>query len=380
MINKIVFIFTWLIISVSQHNIAQNSRNVIDVQIDTIKYRLNKLNQKTTFEIYCNDEVIEIINRHLERRIKYYNNRKEKFVYYLEMFEKHLKENKIPLEIKYLPIVESMLDPKAVSRAGATGLWQFMFYTGLKNGLRNNSYVDERIDPVKSTMAACRYLTKLYEIYPDWNLALASYNAGPGNVRKAIRNSGGKSDYWEIRPFLPKETANYIPKFIATMYLIEYAKEYGVDFSRKHNSFSKIGRLAVKEKISLKHVADFLKFPLDSIRFLNPSYTHEIIPFQEDKKNYLTLPKEEIRKLLSNENNFYSYSKEEFNNSAKKLPEFYTRNSRIKYKVKYGDYLGKIAKKFGVKISDIKKWNKLDGDYIKENQRLIVYPKKIPRN
>ena len=132
MINKIVFIFTWLIISVSQHNIAQNSRNVIDVQIDTIKYRLNKLNQKTTFEIYCNDEVIEIINRHLERRIKYYNNRKEKFVYYLEMFEKHLKENKIPLEIKYLPIVESMLDPKAVSRAGATGLWQFMFYTGLK--------------------------------------------------------------------------------------------------------------------------------------------------------------------------------------------------------------------------------------------------------
>ena len=286
MINKIVFIFTWLIISVSQHNIAQNSRNVIDVQIDTIKYRLNKLNQKTTFEIYCNDEVIENINRHLERRIEYYNNRKEKFVYYLEMFEKHLKENKIPLEIKYLPIVESMLDPKAVSRAGATGLWQFMFYTGLKNGLRNNSYVDERIDPVKSTMAACRYLTKLYEIYPDWNLALASYNAGPGNVRKAIRNSGGKSDYWEIRPFLPKETANYIPKFIATMYLIEYAKEYGVDFSRKHNSFSKIGRLAVKEKISLKHVADFLKFPLDSIRFLNPSYTHEIIPFQEDKKNY----------------------------------------------------------------------------------------------
>ena len=145
---------------------------------------------------------------------------RDKINLYFPMFEEQLQNRKIPLELKYLPIIESRLDPEAVSRVGATGLWQLMFYTGLENGLKLNSYIDERMDPLKSTIAATKYLEKLYKIHSDWNLALASYNAGPRTISKAIKRSGGYKNYWNLRPFLPSETANYIPSFIATMYIL----------------------------------------------------------------------------------------------------------------------------------------------------------------
>ena len=198
-------------------------RNLMDYNFDsdTIKNRLARLDAKTPIDIYFTPEVEKRIKEYLKEMLGFYKDNIEKINYYLPLFEEHLQNNQIPTEIKYLPIIESRLDPTAVSKVGATGLWQFMFYTALENGLKMNSYVDERMDPLKSTIAATKYLQKLYKIHSDWNLDLASYNAGPRTISRAKKRSGGLTNYWNIRPFLPRETANYIPSFIATMYILE---------------------------------------------------------------------------------------------------------------------------------------------------------------
>ena len=196
---------------------------------DTIKNRLERLNAKTPIELYFTPSVEKTIKRYLNTRLEFYKKNIDKLNYYLPLFEEQLQNQKIPVEIKYLPIIESRLEPSAVSKVGATGLWQFMFYTALENGLTMNSYVDERMDPFKSSQAAAAYLNKLYRIHNDWNLVLASYNAGPRTISRAKKKSGGYINYWNMRPFLPSETANYFPSFIATMYIFEYASEHGID-------------------------------------------------------------------------------------------------------------------------------------------------------
>ena len=263
---------------------------------DTIANRLERLNAKTPFELYFTPEVEKKIKSYLKNRVVFYKKNADKINFYLPLFLEHLQNKNIPQEIKYLPLIESILDPTAVSKVGATGLWQLMFYTALENGLTINSYVDQRMDPLKSTIAATNYLEKLYKIHSDWNLVLASYNAGPRTISKAIKRSGGHTNYWNLRPFLPSETANYVPSFIATMYILEYAEEHGIDLSGERNSFVEIDTIMIKQKIAFKHISKFLDFPEDSIKKLNPSYIHHIVPGKN--KNSLVLPQKIVDKFI----------------------------------------------------------------------------------
>ena len=375
----VLVLFCLLVCSVYSQSVDTDVLiNESNFNSDTIKNRLERLNKKTPIELYFTPSVEKTIKRYLKTRVNFYKKNIQKINFYLPLFEEQLQNRKIPLEIKYLPIIESRLDPSAVSKVGATGLWQFMFYTALENGLTMNSYVDERMDPLKSTIAATLYLEKLYNIHNDWNLVLASYNAGPRTISRAKRKSGGYANYWNMRPFLPAETANYIPSFIATMYILEYAEEHGITLYKSKIPFLETEKIIVKEKIAFEHISSFFEYSTDSIIKLNPSYIHNIIP--GTSANELRLPSNLVDRFIQQEKEFYAFAKTEFDKMEKPLPDLYSIDSKLVYKVKYGEFLGKIARNFGVKVSDIKRWNNLKNDNIKENQKLIIFPKRIPKS
>jgi membrane-bound lytic murein transglycosylase D len=291
------------------------------------------------------------------------------------MFEEALDKEDIPLEVKYLAIVESALKPKARSRVGATGLWQFMFATGKEYGLDVSSYVDERRDPIKSTEAAAKYLARLYKIFGDWDLALASYNSGPGNVSKAIRRSGGYTNYWNIRPHLPRETAGYLPAFLATMYIFEYAEEHGFKPEKPLYQYVETDTIRVKQMITLDQVAEVTDVKIEELQYLNPSYKLDIIPFIKDENYTLRLPRHAIGPFAANEDKIYAFAKAEFDKREKPLPQFFENDTKVRYRVRSGDYLGKIARKYGVRVSQIKRWNGLRSNNLKIGQRLTIYPR-----
>ena len=347
---------------------------------DTIQERFKKLNQKTLIELYYSEEVEKKIIQQLTHKLKFYNKNKWNLELYLPLFHEKLSNEKLPVELKYLPVVESNLSPTAISKVGATGLWQLMFYTAVENGLVMNSYVDERMDPVKSTTAAVRYLKKLYDIHKDWDLAVASYNAGPRTISKATQRSGGYQNYWNIRPFLPKETANYIPSFFATIYVLEYAKEHGINIDNNSNYFFKTDSVLIKQRVSIHQISKVLNISEDKLTDLNPSYVHKIIPVVEGQENYIYIPDSLSSKFLESEQDIYELATREFELREKPLPSLFSINSKLVYKIKYGDFLGKIANRFGVTVSQIKKWNNLTTDQIRENQKIIIFPKKIPKN
>ncbi|GIS21237.1 MAG: hypothetical protein CM15mP121_0890 [Bacteroidota bacterium] len=375
LLNFCFFILFFQNIIFSQTHLEQHNLNK-----DTIKERFKKLNQKTLIELYYNEEVEKKIIQQLTHKLKFYNKRKRDLEFYLPLFHEKLSNEKLPVELKYLPVVESNLNPTATSKVGATGLWQLMFYTAVENGLVMNSYVDERMDPVKSTTAAVRYLKKLYDIHKEWNLAVASYNAGPRTISKAIQRSGGYQNYWNIRPFLPRETANYIPSFFATIYVLEYAKEHGINIDNNSNYFFKTDSVLIKQKVSMHQVSNALNISEDKLTDLNPSYVHKIIPVVEGQENYIYIPDSLSSKFLNSEQDIYELATREFELREKPLPSLFSINSKLVYKIKYGDFLGKIANRFGVTVSQIKKWNNLSSDQIKENQKIIIFPKKIPKN
>ena len=375
LLNFCFFILFSQNIIFSQTHLEQHNLNK-----DTIKERFKKLNQKTLIELYYNEEVEKKIIQQLTHKLKFYNKSKRDLEFYLPLFHEKLSNEKLPVELKYLPVIESNLNPTATSKVGATGLWQLMFYTAVENGLVMNSYVDERMDPVKSTTAAVRYLKKLYDIHKEWNLAVASYNAGPRTISKAIQRSGGYQNYWNIRPFLPKETANYIPSFFATIYVLEYAKEHGINIDNDSNYFFKTDSVLIKQKVSMHQVSKVLNISEDKLTDLNPSYAHKIIPVVEGQENYIYIPDSLSSKFLNSEQDIYELATREFELREKPLPSLFSINSKLVYKIKYGDFLGKIANRFGVTVSQIKKWNNLSSDQIKENQKIIIFPKKIPKN
>ena len=375
LLNFCFFILFFQNLIFSQTHLEQHNFNR-----DTIKERFKKLNQKTLIELYYNEEVEKKIIQQLTHKLKFYNNNKRDLEFYLPLFHEKLSNEKLPVELKYLPVVESNLNPTATSKVGATGLWQLMFYTAVENGLVMNSYVDERMDPVKSTTAAVRYLKKLYDIHKEWNLAVASYNAGPRTISKAIQRSGGYQNYWNIRPFLPRETANYIPSFFATIYVLEYAKEHGINIDNNSNYFFKTDSVLIKQKVSMHQVSKALNISEEKLTDLNPSYVHKIIPVVEGQKNYIYIPDTLSSKFLDSEEDIYELAAREFELREKPLPSLFSINSKLVYKIKYGDFLGKIANRFGVTVSQIKKWNNLSSDQIKENQKIIIFPKKIPKN
>ena len=251
-----------------------------------------------------------------------------------------------------------------------------MFPTGKQYGLDVSSYVDERSDPIFSTKAASKYLISLYNIYDDWDLALAAYNSGPGNVNKAIRRSGGYRNYWNIRMFLPRETAGYVPAFLATMYLFEYAEEHGLVRNKVQRPYFETDTIHVKQTISFEQISKLIGISVEELEVLNPSYKLNIIPKIEDKNYSLRLPIRYVGPFVNNEESIYAFAKKERDSLEKPLPELVTSQDKIRYRVRNGDYLGKIAERYGVGVSQIRRWNGLRGDNLRVGQRLSIYPRK----
>jgi membrane-bound lytic murein transglycosylase D len=348
-----------------------------ELSTELLKTRLQELNARTPFHVEYNASLESVIKGYLKNRRRTMARLIALSDYYFPMFEEELDRQGLPLEMKYLAVVESALNPRATSRVGATGLWQFMFATGKMFGLEVNSYVDERSDPLMATEAAAKYLNSLYESLGDWDLALAAYNSGPGNVAKAIRRSGGRRNYWNIRTHLPRETAGYVPAFLATMYIFEYAEEHGFKSNGPRYPYIVTDTIRVKKMISLEQVATVANLDLEELEFLNPSYKLGIIPVIKDENYVLRLPVEALGKFLNNEEAIYAYAAAEFNQREKPLPNLFEQSDRIRYRVRSGDYLGKIAQKYGVSVSKIKRWNGLKSNRLKIGQRLTIYPRKL---
>jgi membrane-bound lytic murein transglycosylase D len=358
-----------------------------ELSTELLKSRLAEMNAKSPFRIEYNESLENVIKSYLKYRKRSFERLMAISEYYFPLFEEAFAKENVPLEIKYLAVVESALNPKAVSRMGATGLWQFMYQTGKQYNLKIDSYVDERSDPLKATAAAAKYMSNMYTIFGDWELVLASYNSGPGNVSKAIRRSGGKQNYWNIRKHLPKETRGYVPAFLATMYLYEYHNEHGIRPDRALVQHFSTDTIMIKKQMSFKQISDLLDVPVPQLQLLNPSYKLNVIPFYGDEDHYLRLPKEKIAVFASNEDKMYAYvqheldlrenpyqnsratvSKEIINSNSQRI----TRTRTKYYKIRRGDNLGTIANKYDVKVSDIKKWNKLRSNTIAYGKSLKI--------
>jgi membrane-bound lytic murein transglycosylase D len=297
---------------------------------------------------------------------------------YFPMFEEALDKNNLPLELKYLAIVESALNPTAVSRMGATGIWQFMLGTGKMYNLKVNSYIDERRDPVKATYAACEYFKNMYEIYKDWLLVIAAYNCGPGNVNKAIVRSGGKTTFWEISQYLPRETRGYVPAFCAVTYLMHYTKEHNITAVPPVISFYEVDTVYVDQKVSFKDISTTLNIPLDMLQYLNPLYKRGVIPDGDDSY-VLRLPVNKITAYLNNCDKFCpplaDGSATYFAGDDGSLdPTMFVKSTIKKYHtVKKRETLASIAKKYHCAAGDIKRWNKMKGSKVYRGQKLMVY-------
>lgn len=332
---------------------------------EVYKERLTALNELTPLDLGYNEKVHKFIELYANRRRSMTSKVLGLSEYYFPMFEQVFDKYDIPYEMKYLAIVESALNPQARSRAGAVGLWQFMHATGKMHGLEVNSYFDERMDPWESTDAACRYLQSLHDRYDDWNLALAAYNSGPGNVNKAIRRSGGKRDYWAISPFLPKETRSYVPAFIAVNYVMNYASEHNIYPIEPNVTFFECDTVKVSERLKFDQIAAFTSLDVDEIAGLNPSYKRNLIP-KDGHRHNLVLPTTEIGVFLANEDSIYAHLKDTEQDYA-------AEEESIIYRVRRGDVLGKIAQNHHVSVSRLKEWNNLRGNTIYPGQKLTIY-------
>ena len=296
--------------------------------------------------------------------------------YYFPVFEDILSKYSLPLELKYMAIVESMLNPTATSRAGAKGIWQFMYATGRSYGLEITSYVDERMDVEKSMDAAARYLADAYRIFGDWALAMSSYNCGAGNVSKAIRRAGGSMDYWDIYPYLPRETRGYVPAFVGVMYAMTYHQEYGIE-PQDVGMPAATDTFEIRKNLHFRQISDVVGVPIEEIETLNPQYFNNIIP--GDNHSYiLRLPSSWTGAFLAAEpDSLYGYKRDsllssrvirDVQNSGSKAAQ-----GRIAYRVRSGDYLGKIAGRYGVSVSQLKRWNNLRSSNIRAGQTLYIY-------
>src|SRR5690554_3336240 len=347
-----------------------------ELSSELLKERLRLLDEKSVFNIEHNQAIENTIKSYIKNRKRSYERLAALSEYYFPLFEEKLAKYNIPLELKYLAIVESALNPRAVSRMGAGGLWQFMLPTGRAFNLNVDSYVDERYDPIKATEAACQYLLSLHKMYGDWDLALAAYNAGPGNVNKAIRRSGGMRNYWNIRKNLPRETQGYVPAFIATMYAFEYQKEHNIVPVKATIQRIETDTIYLKRKMSFKQISDFVDISVDEIRFMNPSYKLDIIPHSSEKANYVRLPIDRIGLFVSNEDKIYAYIDSEKDKYEKVIPfkeEALASRSGTRYHtIRKGENLGVIARKYGVSVNNLKKWNNIAGSNIQAGKKLKI--------
>ncbi len=323
--------------------------------------------------------------------IKMYSERKRDQVermiglseYYFPMFEEMLDKYDLPLELKYLPIIESALDPSATSRAGAMGLWQFMYGTAKLLNLEISSFVDERRDPVKSSDAAARYLKFLYDIYNDWHLAIAAYNCGPGNVNKAIRRSGGKTNYWEIYYLLPRETRGYVPLFIAATYVMNFYGEHNL-MPQIPAMPTNVDTIMVNQYLHFDQISATLNFDKEYLKALNPMYRRGVIPASDKKQYPLVLPHEKAYEFIEKDTTVFAYQRDVYfpNNTlvnpAESSSGYFTPSdvkgkTKIVYTVKSGDTVGGIAAKYRIRANDLTQWNNIRRNLIRVGQKLAIY-------
>jgi membrane-bound lytic murein transglycosylase D len=324
----------------------------------------------------------EVVRRYILRYVKHSPRQlaalQRKAEYYFPIFEDILAKHDLPYELCYMPVIESALNPQARSHMGATGLWQFMPATGKKYGLEINSLVDERMDPIQSTEAACLFLKNLYAIFQDWNLVIAAYNCGPGNVNKAIHRAGGKRDFWSIYPYLPSETRGYLPIFIAASYAMNYAEAHGICPATPLTTMAS-DTIVTTQRQHLKQIADNIDIPLAELRRLNPQYPRDIIP--GGKAYAICLPIEKAGLYIDKQDTILAYQAKELIHNRRDEIELlhrtsvnggYSINGVTYYKIKEGDTLGGIAKKFRVSVKQLKAWYGLKSDMIRAGKTLKI--------
>jgi membrane-bound lytic murein transglycosylase D len=377
--NTLDYLLNSWVVQRSKNSNCQSTPDFNIVSDSIYKIRLSKM--PCLMEMPYNASVrsfIDLYTVRKRRQVEYMLGMSE---YYFPIFEQVLGANNLPYELKYLSIIESALNTTAVSRMGAAGLWQLMIATGRMYGLEINSLVDERLSPIKATNAAAHFLKDLYSIYGDWNLVIASYNCGPGNVNKAIRRSGGKRDFWTIYPYLPKETRNYVPVFIAANYSLHYASQHNL-CAAVVNMPAITDTVMIHQRIHLEQVAVILNLPIEEVRLLNPQYRKDIIP-GNIKPYSLCLPLNYANVFISKFNDVITYKADSLVNNRRSEIEIIqnasvspeTRGGSDKviyYKVKSGQNLGAIAARYGVSVTKLKKWNHISGSKIKPGQRLKI--------
>ena len=330
-------------------------------------------------ELPYNERVRAFILRYVKRSPKQVARMMRMSEYYFPLFEEALGRYGLPYELKYLPVIESALNPMARSHAGAAGLWQFMPGTGKLFGLEVNSLVDERMDPIKSTEAACRFLSSMYNVFHDWNLVIAAYNCGSGNVNKAIRRAGGKRDFWSIYPYLPRETRNYVPIFIAANYAMNYGQEHGICKAPIEDKAMVTDTIRTTQRMHLHQVSANLGIGMDELRRLNPQYSRDILP--GGTAYTLVLPTEKIGPFIDMQDSILAYKADSLINNRRAEIDMakvmsvngaYRVNGVTYYTIRKGDTLGGIAKKFHCSVNQIKQWNGLKNDMIREGKKLKI--------
>lgn len=333
-----------------------------------IAEKLTRLNRHSPFEFVLNDVT--------ETYIKMYTQRKSTTStilalgeLYFPIFEGILAEYGLPHQLKYLAVVESALQAKARSYASATGLWQFMPTTGKQYGLRVNSLIDERSDPIKATHAACRYLKNLYDIFGSWDLALSAYNSGPATINRAIRLSGGKRNFWEIYDYLPRETKGYVPAFIAVNFIMNYYEDYGINLGSPEFTHCDIEQIELNENANLSEIAQSIDEPLSVLRFLNPALKTNSIPAGSSPYT-LILPKDKKELFALRRENISLSIIETKSSTPKKGKKTSVKTGR--HTVRRGETLYSISRKYNCSVDDLKRWNKFKGSKLSPGQRLVV--------
>jgi len=293
--------------------------------------------------------------------------------FYFPIIDEILRSSNLPKELKYLPIIESALNPQAVSRAHAVGLWQFMRGTGKENGLLISNYVDQRRGLIESTIAASKYLKLLYHMYNDWQLTLAAYNCGPGNVNKAIRRAGGKRDFWEIYRYLPRETRGYVPAFIGAAYALNYYKEHNIGPIPTTLPLQ-TDTIFIYKNLHLGQVAGILGLPIDYLKSINPQYLKDVIPASGKIRYSLRVPSEYKPKFISWKDSIYAYRSSFYKNSNNCVHAIVSDGKgKVIHHVQSGESLWLIAGQYKVTVNSIKEWNNISGNKIRQGQKLIVY-------
>lgn len=365
--HSLFYIFFFLII---YDLAAQKPDSVLDMLYE---YRIEKLAKKSPVPFEYNQHVKHYINIFTIDRRNEFSKITGLAELYFPYFDQALDKYKLPLELKYLTIVESGLNPFAESKSGAVGLWQFLFNSCKMFDLEVNSYIDERRDVYKSTEAACKYLNYLYSIFNDWYLVLSSYNSGPGDVRKAIERANGSTDYWTIRPYLSEQAQRYVPAFIAAAYVLNYYKEHEIIPIKPSHSYNDLDTIKIGYSVSFQQISKMINYSVDSIRYFNPVYKMDFIP-ETDNQETIILPSEKIlefireeSKILGNINN-----KDDYHSILKKSNDK-TDKIKIIHTVEKGEFFHKIAMKYSCSPENIKTWNNLEDSVLYPGQKLVIW-------